>query len=60
MILAAGSIGSTQILHRSGIGPHDWLSALGIDVELDRQGVGRNLQDHLQQRAIFKVSGVRT
>jgi choline dehydrogenase len=60
VILAAGSIGSTQILHRSGIGPHEWLSALGIDVRLDRQGVGRNLQDHLQQRAIFKVFGVRT
>jgi choline dehydrogenase len=27
---------------------------------LDRQGVGRNLQDHLQQRAIFKVQGVKT
>ena len=60
VILAAGSIGSTQILQRSGIGPHQWLSGLGIDVVLDRQGVGRNLQDHLQQRAIFKVSGVRT
>jgi choline dehydrogenase-like flavoprotein len=60
VILSSGSIGSTQILHRSGIGPHDWLSALGIDTVLDRQGVGRNLQDHLQQRAIFKVSGVRT
>lgn len=60
VILAAGSIGSTQILHRSGIGPHEWLAPLGIDVVRDRQGVGRNLQDHLQQRAIFKVSGVRT
>lgn len=60
VILAAGSIGTTQILHRSGVGPHEWLSELGIDVKLDRQGVGRNLQDHLQQRAIFKVTGVRT
>jgi choline dehydrogenase-like flavoprotein len=60
VILAAGSIGSTQILHRSGIGPQEWLAPLGIDVVCDRQGVGRNLQDHLQQRAIFKVSGVRT
>jgi choline dehydrogenase len=60
VILAAGSVGSTQILHRSGIGPQEWLGALGIDVVLDRQGVGRNLQDHLQQRAIFKVHGVRT
>jgi choline dehydrogenase len=55
VVLCAGSIGSTQVLHRSGIGPADWLSPLGIDVVLDRQGVGRNLQDHLQQRAIYKV-----
>jgi choline dehydrogenase-like flavoprotein len=60
VILAAGSIGSVQILQRSGIGPGEWLSPLGIDVVLDRPGVGRNLQDHLQQRAIYKVSGVRT
>src|SRR5438034_13614 len=60
VVLCAGSIGSTQVLHRSGIGPADWLSPLGIDVVLDRQGVGRNLQDHLQQRAIYKVEGVRT
>ena len=60
VILCAGSIGSTQVLHRSGIGPADWLSPLGIDVVLDKPGVGRNLQDHLQQRAIYKVEGVRT
>jgi choline dehydrogenase-like flavoprotein len=60
IILCAGSIGSVQVLQRSGIGPADWLGALGIEVVLDRPGVGRNLQDHLQQRAIYKVSGVRT
>jgi choline dehydrogenase len=60
MILCAGAIGSVQVLHRSGIGPGEWLSPLGIDVVLDRSGVGRNLQDHLQQRAIYKVSGART
>jgi choline dehydrogenase len=60
VILCAGAIGSVQVLHRSGIGPADWLSSLGIDVVLDRPGVGRNLQDHLQQRAIYKVTGVRT
>src|ERR1700761_8569598 len=60
VILSAGAIGSVQVLHRSGIGPGEWLSPLGIDVVLDRSGVGRNLQDHLQQRAIYKVSGVRT
>jgi choline dehydrogenase len=60
VILCAGSIGSTQVLHRSGIGPVEWLAPLGIGCVLDRQGVGRNLQDHLQQRAIYKVDGVRT
>jgi choline dehydrogenase len=60
VILSAGAIGSIQVLQRSGIGPADWLAPLGIDVVLDRPGVGRNLQDHLQQRAIYKVTGVRT
>ncbi|MFG1292633.1 GMC family oxidoreductase [Xanthobacter versatilis] len=60
VILSAGSIGSTQVLHRSGIGPGEWLSELGIETVRDRPGVGRNLQDHLQQRAIYKVSGIRT
>jgi choline dehydrogenase-like flavoprotein len=60
VILCAGSIGSPHLLQRSGIGPADWLAPLGIETVLDRQGVGRNLQDHLQQRAIYKVEGVRT
>src|SRR5947199_5761865 len=60
IILCAGSIGSVQVLHRSGIGPAEWLDPVGIDVVLDRKGVGRNLQDHLQQRAIYKVFGART
>jgi choline dehydrogenase len=60
VILCAGSIGSTQVMHRSGIGPAEWLTPLGIASVLDRQGVGRNLQDHLQQRAIYKVYGART
>src|SRR3954451_1776799 len=60
VILCAGSIGSVQVLHRSGVGPAEWLAPLGVPMVLDRQGVGRNLQDHLQQRAIYKVEGVRT
>ncbi|KAA0076589.1 GMC family oxidoreductase N-terminal domain-containing protein [Tardiphaga sp. P9-11] len=60
VILCAGAVGSPHLLQRSGIGPAQWLSAAGVDLRLDRQGVGRNLQDHLQQRAIYKVSGVRT
>jgi choline dehydrogenase len=60
VVLCAGSIGSIQVLQRSGIGPAEWLAASGIETVLDRPGVGRNLQDHLQQRAIYKVEGVRT
>ena len=60
VILSAGAVGSPQILQLSGVGPADWLGEHGIAVVHDRQGVGRNLQDHLQQRAIFKVDGVKT
>lgn len=60
LLLAAGSIGSVQILQRSGVGPADWLGDCGIDIVHALDGVGRNLQDHLQQRAIFRVSGVPT
>jgi choline dehydrogenase-like flavoprotein len=60
VILCAGSVGSVQVLQRSGVGPAEWLSQAGIDVVLDKPGVGRNLQDHLQQRAIYQVEGVKT
>jgi choline dehydrogenase len=60
IILAAGSIGSPHLLLLSGIGPAGHLQAHGIPVVLNRPGVGKNLQDHLQLRAIFKVSGVKT
>lgn len=60
VILSAGSIGSAQILQLSGVGPSEALGQHGIDVVLDKPGVGSNLQDHLQQRAIYKVSGVKT
>src|SRR5690606_30387698 len=49
VILSAGSIGSVQILQRSGLGPAAELAALGIDVAADIPGIGANLQDHLQQ-----------
>jgi choline dehydrogenase len=60
VILCAGAIGSPHILSLSGIGSHEWLSAAGIATLLDRPGVGSNLQDHLQQRAVYKVSNART
>ena len=60
VVLCAGAIGSPQILQRSGIGPGAVLSAAGVETRLDLTGVGANLQDHLQQRAIYKVSGTTT
>lgn len=60
VILATGAIGSPQILLLSGIGPAAELQPLGIPSVLDRAGVGRNLQDHLQLRMIYKVAGVKT
>lgn len=46
VILCAGSIGSSQLLMLSGIGPANHLRALGIEVVADHPGVGENLQDH--------------
>ncbi|MEM7458050.1 MAG: GMC family oxidoreductase N-terminal domain-containing protein [Pseudomonadota bacterium] len=59
-ILSAGSIGSVQILQRSGIGPASILKSVGVEPIHDLPGVGANLQDHLQQRAIYKVSNTVT
>ena len=59
-ILAAGSIGSPQILQLSGVGPAALLSEHGISVVHDLPGVGENLQDHLQLRMGFKVKNVVT
>jgi choline dehydrogenase-like flavoprotein len=60
VILAAGSIGSPQIMMLSGIGPAGDLGAIGITPLLDKPGVGANLHDHLQLRMIYKVTGIRT
>ena len=59
-VLAAGSIGSTQILQLSGIGPAPLLQRHGIAVAHELPGVGENLQDHLQLRMGFKVQNVLT
>jgi choline dehydrogenase len=56
VILAAGAIQSPQLLQLSGVGPGALLQELGIPVVADVAGVGENLQDHLQIRAIYKVS----
>ena len=60
VILSEGSIGSIHTLLLSGVGPATQLRQFGIPVVLDKPGVGENLQDHLQLRMIYKVSGVTT
>ncbi len=59
-LLAAGAIGSPQILQLSGIGPASLLSKHGIPLQVDAPGVGENLQDHLQLRLVFKVTKAKT
>ncbi len=60
LILSAGAIGSVQLLQLSGVGPGELLRRHGIEVLRDAPGVGANLQDHLQIRAVYRVQGVRT
>ena len=60
LILCAGAVNSPQLLQLSGIGPGALLKQHGIDVVLDLPGVGANLQDHLQIRAVYKVRDVPT
>ena len=60
VLLCAGSIASPQLLQLSGIGPGALLQKHGIDVAVDAPGVGANLSDHLQIRAVYKVKNVKT
>jgi len=54
VILSAGTIGSPQLLQISGVGPGELLQRLEVPVVRDLPGVGRNLQDHLQIRSVYK------
>ena len=56
IVLAAGTIGSPQLLMLSGVGAGGELAPHGIDVKNDLPGVGKNLQDHLQARPVFKCT----
>jgi choline dehydrogenase len=59
-LLAAGAIGSPQLLQLSGIGPAAHLHGLGIEPIVDAPGVGANLQDHLQLRMVYRIAGARS
>jgi choline dehydrogenase len=56
VVLSAGAVQSPQLLMLSGIGPGDALRANGIPVVVERDAVGRNLQDHLQVRLIYRCT----
>jgi choline dehydrogenase len=56
VILAAGAIGSPQILLLSGIGPAEQLREVGVPVNHDLPGVGRNLQDHPFVTMLWELS----
>jgi len=60
VVLAAGAVGTPQLLQLSGIGAAALLHEHGIAPRLELPGVGENLQDHLQIRAVFAVEGVKT
>ena len=60
IILCAGSIGSPHILQVSGIGDGDKLSKIGIDLIKNLKGVGKNLQDHLMFRPVYKVKNLKS
>jgi len=60
VILAAGAVGSPHLMQVSGLGPAGLLTQHQVPVAVDLPGVGENLQDHLQLRTVYRISGART
>jgi choline dehydrogenase len=60
IILSAGSIGSPHVLQVSGIGDSNKLKNLNINVVNELKGVGKNLQDHLMFRPVYKVKNLKS
>ena len=56
VLLAAGAIGSPQIMQVSGIGPGDVLGKAGVRVRHEMAGVGENLQDHFHARFVYECT----
>ena len=55
IILSAGSISSPHILQASGVGPANIIKSNGINIVKNIDAVGKNLQDHLMLRPVYKV-----
>ena len=60
VLLSAGSIGSPHLLQISGIGEHKNLQKCGIKLIHELKGVGKNLQDHLMFRPVYKVKNLKS
>lgn len=60
VILAAGAIGTPQLLQLSGLGPAQVLRRAGVEVLRDLPEVGRGLCDHFAVRTVHRVRGLRT
>lgn len=56
VILAAGAIGSPQILQVSGVGDPAHLKRIGVDVVHALPSVGEGLQDHYAVRVVNQVT----
>ncbi len=56
VVLAAGVVGSPQLLMLSGIGPKDHLTALGVDTLVDAPGVGANFHDHPMAGVVWSAA----
>ena len=55
VVLSAGAIETPKLLMLSGIGDGERLNALGLPTLVHSPDVGRNLQDHLIARFIWRV-----
>jgi choline dehydrogenase len=56
VLVSSGAYNSPQLLQLSGVGPGDLLKSHGIEVVLDAEGVGNDLQDHLQVRLVTRCA----
>jgi choline dehydrogenase len=56
VVLAAGALGTPQLLMLSGVGPHRHLRETGVEVVHDLPGVGGNLQDHVMAGVVYSAA----
>jgi choline dehydrogenase len=56
VLVSSGAYNSPQLLQLSGVGPADLLRSHGIEIVLDAQGVGNDLQDHMQVRIVTRCT----